>query len=65
MRGTIDEKKLYAVIKQAVGDALREYIKKTKLALVPFVDDEEMKELRKIFGAPARFKNHRFGRKTG
>jgi hypothetical protein len=34
---------------------MEENLKKLKLGLIPYVQDEEMKEIEKIFGTPERY----------
>ncbi len=41
----IEEKKLYEIIKSAVSEAVREELLNYKLSNIPYVDDEEMKEI--------------------
>ena len=46
----IDEEKFYQLIKKAVSEAMEENLIKLKLSIIPYVDDEEMKEIEEIFG---------------
>ena len=62
MATTILEKRLHKMIKQAVTEALEENIEKLKLGLIPYVSDKEMNEIRKILGAPEKYKHQVFKR---
>ncbi|MBS4016413.1 MAG: hypothetical protein KGZ86_08285 [Candidatus Latescibacteria bacterium] len=59
METKIEEKKLYTLIKKAVDEALRDNLKKIKLSMIPCCDDEEIKEIKSIFGSPAKYKNQK------
>jgi hypothetical protein len=39
---------------------MEENLIKLKLSMIPYVDDEEMKEIEKIFGDPEKYKDQRF-----
>ena len=59
----IQDKKLYELIKKAVEEVLKENLKKLKIALIPYADNEEMKEIRQIFHSPDKYKKQIFLRK--
>ena len=44
----IDDKKLYDLIKSAVSEAVREELLNYKLNSIPFVDENEMKEIEEL-----------------
>ena len=48
-----DENKLKDIVKEAVKDALEEEIMKLRLLLMPFVSDEEQKEIEESYGTPS------------
>ena len=56
----IDEEKFYQIIKKAVSEAMEENLIKLKLSLIPYVDDDEMKEIEEIFGDPEKYKDQQF-----
>jgi len=39
---------------------MEENLKKLKLGLIPYVQDEEMKKIEEIFGKPERYKKQEF-----
>ena len=53
----IDEEKFYQLIKKAVSEAMEENLIKLKLSMIPYVDDEEMKEIEEIFIEPKEYKD--------
>ncbi len=59
----IEEKRLYEIVKKAVNEALQENLKKLKIDFIPYVDEKEMEEIRKIFGSPEKYKNQKFVKK--
>ncbi len=60
MSVTIDEEKLYEVVKKAVSDVVKEEIAKLRLQLIPYVSDEEMKEIEELFGSPEGYNDQEF-----
>ncbi|MFQ6033096.1 MAG: hypothetical protein ACE5K2_09275 [Candidatus Zixiibacteriota bacterium] len=60
MKLTVDEKKLYQLVKKALSEVMEEKLKKLKLGLIPYVQDEEMKEIEEIFGTPEKYKKQEF-----
>jgi len=60
MELTIDEEKFYQLIKKAVSEAIEENLIKLKLSIIPYVDDDEMKEIEEIFGDPEKYKDQQF-----
>ena len=60
MQLPIDEEKFYQLIKKAVSEAMEENLIKLKLSIIPYVDDEEMKEIEEIFGDPEKYKDQQF-----
>ena len=60
MKLIVDEKKLYQLVKKALSEVMEENLKKLKLELIPYVQDEEMKEIEEIFGKPKRYKKQEF-----
>jgi len=57
---SVEEKKLYKLIKKAVVEALDENLQRLKLELVPYVEKGEMEEIKKLFGTPKKYKNQKF-----
>jgi len=43
------------LIKKAVSEAMEENLIKLKLSLIPYVEDDEMKEIEEIFGDPEKY----------
>jgi len=60
MKLTVDEKKLYQLVKKALSEVMEENLKKLKLGLIPYVQNEEMKEIGEIFGTPEKYKKQEF-----
>lgn len=60
MEITIDEEKLYQLIKKAVSEVMEENIRELKLSLIPYVEDEEMNEIESIFGTPEKYEKQDF-----
>lgn len=60
MKLTVDEKKLYQLVKKALSEVMEEKLKKLKLGLIPYVQDEEMKEIEEVFGKPEKYKKQEF-----
>jgi hypothetical protein len=60
METKIEEKKLYTLIKKAVDEALKSNLKRLKIAMIPYADTEEMKEIKQVFGSPKKYKNQEF-----
>ena len=60
MKLTVDEKKLYQLVKKALSEVMEENLKKLKLGLIPYVQDEEMEEIEEIFGKPEKYKKQEF-----
>jgi hypothetical protein len=56
----IDDKKLYDAIKMAVSDVIKKEIAKLRLQMIPYVDDDEMEEIKEMFGNPKKHKNSNF-----
>ena len=48
----IDHDELYKLIKRAVRDVLQEEMFRHRLEALPFVSDEEMKEIEETYGKP-------------
>ena len=57
---TVDEGKLYEIVKKAVSDVVKEEVAKLRLQLIPYVTDEEMKEMEELFGSPEKYKDQDF-----
>jgi hypothetical protein len=53
----IDQDELYNLIKRAVRDVLQEEIFRHRLEALPFVSDDEMKEIEETYGKPRARKN--------
>jgi hypothetical protein len=53
----IDQDELYNLIKRAVRDVLQEEMFRHRLEALPFVSDEEMKEIEETYGKPLAHKN--------
>ena len=53
----IGEKELYDLIKRAVRDVLREEMFRHRLENLPFVSDEEMRDVEGAYGEPRTRKN--------
>ncbi|MEW6104342.1 MAG: hypothetical protein AB1630_11115 [bacterium] len=60
MKFTVDEEKLYEVVEKAVNKAMEENLKRLKLELIPYVDDDEMEKIREIFKEPKKYKYQEF-----
>jgi hypothetical protein len=60
MKLTLDEKKPYQLVKKALPEVMEENLKKLKVGLIPYVQDEEMKEIEEIFGTPEKYKKQEF-----
>ncbi|MEK7400071.1 MAG: hypothetical protein AAB116_24265 [Candidatus Poribacteria bacterium] len=60
MELAMDEEKLYQLIKKAVSEVMEENLVKLKLSLIPYVEDDEMKEIEEIFGDPEKYKDQEF-----
>jgi len=60
MHLTVDEKKLYLLIKKAVSEVIAEKLKELKLEIIPYADDAEMEEIKTIFESPEKYKNQKF-----
>lgn len=54
---TIKKTELYDLIKRAVREVLEEELFRARLEGLPFVSDEEMREIEKEYGKPKRHKN--------
>ncbi len=63
MEMKIEEKKLYGLIKKAVNESFQKYLQKMRIALIPYVDDKETKEIGEIFGTAEKYRNQTFVRK--
>jgi hypothetical protein len=50
----IKEAKLREIVREAVRDALTEEFGKLRLALVPYISDEEQKEIEAIYAKPSK-----------
>jgi hypothetical protein len=48
----IDQNELYNLIKRAVRDVLQEELFRHRLEALPFVSEEEMKEIEETYGEP-------------
>lgn len=57
METKIENKKLYSLIKKAVNEAMQRNLKRIKISMIPCCDDEEIKEIKAIFGSPKKYKN--------
>jgi hypothetical protein len=53
----MDKTELYDLIKRAVREVLEEEMFRHRLESLPFVSDEEMKEIEETYGKPRAFKN--------
>jgi hypothetical protein len=53
----IGEKELYDLIKRAVRDVLQEEMFRHRLENLPFVSDEEMRDIEEAYGKPRTRKN--------
>ena len=53
----IDQDELYNLIKRAVRDVLQEEMFRHRLEVLPFVSDEEMKEIEETYRKPRTRKN--------
>ena len=54
---TVDENELYNLIKRAVRDVLQEEMFLHRLENLPFVSDEEMRDIETAYGKPPTHKN--------
>jgi hypothetical protein len=57
---SVEEKKLYKLIKKAVVEALDENLQRLKLEFVPYVEEGEMEEIKTLFGTPKKYKSQKF-----
>ncbi len=53
MEVTIDKNELYGLIKEAVREVLHEERFEFFLKGIPFVSEEEMKDIEKLYGKPS------------
>ena len=60
MEITIEEKKLYEMIKKAVSEVISDNFEKLKMELIPYASNKEMDEIKEIFGFPKKYKNQQF-----
>ncbi len=56
----VEEKKIARIVKQAVSEVIDEKFEKLMLELIPYVDDDEQREIKEIFGSPDKFRNQQF-----
>lgn len=55
----ISEKKLYSLIKKAVDEAMHKHLQEIKLSMVASCDDDEMQEIKTMFGSPKKYKKQK------
>jgi hypothetical protein len=60
MEVKISNEQLFKVIKKAVSEVFDEKLSHLKLKMIPYVDDNEIKEIEEIFGSPKKIKNQKF-----
>ena len=60
MEVTLDEKKLYQLVKKAVSEAMDEKLKNLKLEMISYAEDKEMEEIKEIFETPEKYKNQEY-----
>jgi len=60
MKITIEEEKLYELIKKALDEVLRDNIEELKIASIPFVDKKEMRKINQIFESPENYKEEEY-----
>lgn len=56
----VDETKMYEMVKKAVTEVFEEKLEEFKLALIPYADNNEMKEINSLFGNPAKYESQDF-----
>lgn len=56
MEITIDKDELYSLIKKAVREVLHEETLELFLKSIPMVSEEEMKDIKKLYGKPSAHK---------
>lgn len=56
----IDEEKFYGIVKRAVSEVVKEEMTKFRLQLIPYINDEEMKEINEMFVSPEKYENQEF-----
>ena len=56
----VGETKMYEMIKKAVAEVFEEKLEKLKLALIPYANDNEMKEINSLFGNPDKYESQDF-----
>lgn len=56
----VEEKKIARIVKQAVSEVIDEKFEKLMLELIPYVDDDEQREIKEIFGSPDKFRYQQF-----
>lgn len=57
MDAQVGETRMYEMIKKAVAEVFEE---KLKLALIPYADDNEMKEIDALFSNPTKYESQDF-----
>jgi len=60
MDTNVSEIKMYEIIKKAVAEVFEEKLEKLKLALIPYADDNEMKEIDALFSNPTKYESQDF-----
>ncbi|MFH0991061.1 MAG: hypothetical protein V1799_13715 [bacterium] len=58
----IDDEKLFELVKKAVSEVIEERIVEFKLQHLPVADNEEVEEIRTIFGSPEIYRKQNFKR---
>ncbi|MDR4498960.1 MAG: hypothetical protein MRK02_13740 [Candidatus Scalindua sp.] len=60
MEVTLDEKKLYQLVKKAVSEVMDEKLKNLKLEMISYAEEKEMEEMKEIFETPEKYKNQEY-----
>ena len=60
MKISLDKEELYTIIKEAVKDALQEEKLEFFLKAIPPVSEEEMEDIKKLYGKPTSDKKPAF-----
>lgn len=56
----VDETKMYKMVRKAVAEVFEEKLEEFKLALIPYADNNEMKEINSLFGNTAKYESQDF-----
>ena len=60
METVLKNDEVFELIKKAVSEALDDKITQLKLSMIPFVSNEEMREIEEELGSPEDYQDHDF-----